>query len=424
MVDNREYGLVLAGGGTKGAYQVGVWKALKELNINVKGIVGASIGSLNGALFLQDDFKMVEDMYENIKLGNIMNIDGMNENKNIFSLSNIFNLAADYTKQKGIDNTPLRNMIKKYIDMDKIYNSNIDFGLVTFSVKNRQPLQVFKNEIPKEEMENYLLASSCFPIFKPQIINNEEYFDGGLYDNIPANMLIEKGYKNIIIADIAGVGFSKRTINKDVYIKVIKPSEDLGGTFEFNHERIINNIKLGYLDTMKAFNQMQGHMYYFRSEEFAKMLEVFNLETIYGLEYSAQIYKMNKYRIIFSPTGGTEKVANTITKSWDTVKDIDLSKTDLDFNFISLTKEDIAVIAMPSFGGVAPQLALDRLAKMKGNQCKCAIVAVYGNRAYENTLVQMEDYAVKAGFHVIAAVSAVAEHSILHQYATGRPDEK
>lgn len=78
---------------------------------------------------------------------------------------------------------------------------------------------------------------------------------------------------------------------------------------------------------------------------------------------------------------------------------------------------------MPSFGGVAPQLALDRIAKIGGNQCKCTIVAVYGNRAYENTLVQMEDYAVKAGFHVIAAVSAVAEHSILHQYATGRPDE-
>ena len=90
------------------------------------------------------------------------------------------------------------------------------------------------------------------------------------------------------------------------------------------------------------------------------------------------------------------------------MKDVDLSKTDLDFSSISFTKEDIAVIAMPSFGGVAPQLALDRLARIKGNQCKCAIVAVYGNRAYENTLVQMEDYAVKAGFHVIAAVSAVA----------------
>lgn len=296
MNDNKEYGLVLAGGGTKGAYQVGVWKALKELNINIKGIVGASIGSLNGALFLQDDFSMVEDMYENIKLGNIMNIDGVNEDKNIFSFSNVFNLAADYTKQKGIDNTPLKNMIEKYVDMDKIYNSDIDFGLVTFSLKNRQPLQKFKNEIPKEEMENYLLASSCFPIFKPQVINNEEYFDGGLYDNIPTNMLIEKGYKNIIIADIAGVGLNRKTIDKKIYIKVIKPSEDLGGTFEFNHERITNNIKLGYLDTMKAFNQMQGHIYYFKTEEFFKMLEIFNLETIYGLEYAAQTYKMYKYK--------------------------------------------------------------------------------------------------------------------------------
>lgn len=296
MNDNKEYGLVLAGGGTKGAYQVGVWKALKELNINIKGIVGASIGSLNGALFLQDDFSMVEDMYENIKLGNIMNVDGVKEDKNIFSFSNVFNLAADYTKQKGIDNTPLKNMIEKYIDMDKIYNSDIDFGLVTFSLKNRQPLQKFKNEIPKEEMENYLLASSCFPIFKPQLINNEEYFDGGLYDNIPTNMLIKKGYKNIIIADIAGVGLNRKTIDKNIYIKVIKPSEDLGGTFEFNHERIINNIKLGYLDTMKAFNQMQGHIYYFKTEEFLKMLEIFNLETIYGLEYAAQTYKMYKYK--------------------------------------------------------------------------------------------------------------------------------
>lgn len=296
MIDNREYGLVLAGGGTKGAYQVGVWKALKELNVNIKGVVGASIGALNGALFLQDDFIMTENMYKNIKLGDIMKIDGVNENKNIFSLSNVFNLATDYTKQRGIDNTPLRNLIEKNVDMDKLYNSNIDFGLVTYSVKSKQPLQKFKSEIKKEEMADYLLASSCFPIFKPQKIDNQEYFDGGLYDNIPANMLIEKGYKNIIIADIAGVGFSKKMANKDVYIKVIKPSEDLGGTFEFNHEKIVKNIKLGYLDTMKAFNQVQGHMYYFKTEEFLKILEIFNLETIYGLEYAAQTYKMYKYK--------------------------------------------------------------------------------------------------------------------------------
>ena len=293
-MDEKEYGLVLAGGGTKGAYEVGIWKALCEMGINVTSIVGASIGALNGALFLQNNFEETVKMYENIKIDNIMNVNGIDANKNIFDLSNIFNLAADYTKQKGIDNTPLREMIRKYVDMDKIYNSPIDFGLVTYSVKNKEPLQVFKNEIPKDQMENYLLASSCFPIFKPQIINGEEYYDGGLYDNIPSNMLIEKGYKNIIIADIAGVGFSKKTVNKDIYVKVISSSEDLGGTFEFNHERILNNIKLGYLDTMKSFNKLQGHIYYFKPEEFAKMLEIFNLQTIYGLEYAAQMYNMDR----------------------------------------------------------------------------------------------------------------------------------
>lgn len=295
-MEKKEYGLVLAGGGTKGAYQVGVWKALKELNINVKAIAGTSIGALNGALFLQDDFNTIIKMYENIKINNVMKINGIDSKKNIFDLSNILNLATDYTKQKGIDNTPLREMIKKYIDMDKLYKSDIDFGLVTYSVKNKTPLQKFKNEIPKEQMEDYLLASACFPIFKPQNINGEEYFDGGLYDNTPSNMLIEKGYKNLIIADIAGIGFRKKTISKDIYIKVITPSEDIGGTFEFNHERIINNIKLGYLDTMRTFNKLQGHIYYFKPEEFAKMLENFNLQTIYGLEYAADMYKMHKYR--------------------------------------------------------------------------------------------------------------------------------
>ena len=295
-MDKKEYGLVLSGGGTRGAFQLGVWKALQEMNIKIKAIAGTSIGALNGALFLQDDFKSTVELYEKIKINNIMNVSGVDANKNIFDLSNIFNLAADYKKQNGIDNTPLREMIKQHVNMDKLYDSEIDFGLVTYSVKNKTPLQKFKNEIPKEKMEDYLLATSCFPIFKPQTIDGEEYFDGGLYDNTPTNMLIEKGYKNIIIADIEGMGFSKKTLNKDIYVKVISPSEDLGGTFEFNYEKISNNIKLGYLDTMKSFNKLQGHIYYFKPEEFAKMLENFNLQTINGLEFAAEMYKMDKYR--------------------------------------------------------------------------------------------------------------------------------
>ena len=131
---------------------------------------------------------------------------------------------------------------------------------------------------------------------------------------------------------------------------------------------------------------------------------------------------MKYYQIVFSPTGGTEKVAKAVTRSWPQVEMIDLSASATNYKDISLEKNSLVIIAMPSFGGVAPQLALNRLAMIKGNESKCAIAVVYGNRAYEDTLVQMEDYAQKAGLQVIAAISAVAEHSIIHKYATGRPN--
>ena len=131
---------------------------------------------------------------------------------------------------------------------------------------------------------------------------------------------------------------------------------------------------------------------------------------------------MKYYQIVFSPTGGTERVAKTITQNWSQVDTSDLSAPDTKYTDICFESDSLVVIAMPSFGGVAPQLALDRLAMIKGNGAKCAVAAVYGNRAYEDTLVQMEDYAQNAGFQVIAAISAVAEHSIIHEYAAGRPN--
>ena len=80
------------------------------------------------------------------------------------------------------------------------------------------------------------------------------------------------------------------------------------------------------------------------------------------------------------------------------------------------------LVAMPSFGGRAPAAAIERLRKIAGNGGKCTLVCVYGNRAYEDTLAEMEDAAKECGFRVVAAVAAVAQHSILPQYAAGRPD--
>lgn len=134
---------------------------------------------------------------------------------------------------------------------------------------------------------------------------------------------------------------------------------------------------------------------------------------------------MNVSQIIFSPTGGTEKVADTITKEWGMpVSKIDLSDADTDYSALNLDKEDIAVIAVPSYGGRVPALAVQRISKIHGNQTRCIIVCVYGNRAYEDTLIELRDVAEKSGFQVIAAIAAIAEHSIMHQYAAGRPDSE
>ena len=133
---------------------------------------------------------------------------------------------------------------------------------------------------------------------------------------------------------------------------------------------------------------------------------------------------MNIVEIVFSPTGGTEKVAHLIRSHWgeNTVK-IDLSDAKTDFSQYVINGEDQVLIAMPSFGGRAPAVAIERLKQIAGNGAKCTLVCVYGNRAYEDTLVEMEDAAKECGFRVVAAVATVAEHSILPQYATGRPDE-
>ncbi len=131
---------------------------------------------------------------------------------------------------------------------------------------------------------------------------------------------------------------------------------------------------------------------------------------------------MQVYQIVFSPTGGTEKAAEMISSGLGAEKKaIDLSKQS--FAGCSLEKDSLAVIAMPSFGGRAPQIAIDRLKMIRAEGTKAVVVAVYGNREQEDTLIEMADAAKECGFEVIAGISAIAEHSIAHQYAAGRPDQ-
>ena len=88
----------------------------------------------------------------------------------------------------------------------------------------------------------------------------------------------------------------------------------------------------------------------------------------------------------------------------------------------SIAAGDLVVVSMPVYAGRVPALAVERLNAVESNGATCVIVAVYGNRAYEDALVEMQDVATAQGFNVVAAVAANAEHSICRMYGAGRPD--
>lgn len=133
---------------------------------------------------------------------------------------------------------------------------------------------------------------------------------------------------------------------------------------------------------------------------------------------------MKVVELVFSPTGGTQKAADYIANEWEApIEQIDLTDAETEYSAVRMEEDDIALIAVPSYGGRVPGLVVQRLAKVRGNRARCVIVCTYGNRAYEDTLLELKDIAEQCGFQVIAAVSAVTEHSIMHQYAAGRPDQ-
>lgn len=132
---------------------------------------------------------------------------------------------------------------------------------------------------------------------------------------------------------------------------------------------------------------------------------------------------MKIYEICFSPTGGTKKVADTLAgRIAEEIRCVDLTDPRGDYGGVSLTPADTAIVAVPSYGGRVPAAAVNRLAAIQGNGAEAILVCVYGNRAYEDTLVELEDTVKQAGFRVVAAVAAIAEHSIARQFAQGRPD--
>ncbi|QNL44125.1 4Fe-4S binding protein [Oscillibacter hominis] len=134
---------------------------------------------------------------------------------------------------------------------------------------------------------------------------------------------------------------------------------------------------------------------------------------------------MGTYQLTFSPTGGVGRVSDLVTGPLaQEATLVDLTDRQLDFGSFRFTQEDVCIVAVPSYGGRAPESALSRLKQMTGGGAAAVLIAVYGNRAFEDTLIELQDTLTEAGFWCAAGIAAIAEHSILREFAAGRPDEE
>lgn len=258
MQNQEKYAVIFGGGGSRGAYEVGAWNAIRELNIPVGLIVGASIGAVNAALTVQG--ADLVKLYNTISLQDVIPNEKLNPDKDIFELENLLATLKGVIKNKGYSTDGLRKLLNEFIDFDKICASPIDLGIVTCTTP-LTPIVAFKKDIiSKGELVDYILASAGFPIFKRQVIDEKKCIDGGFWDNVPVNVAIQKGYRKIISIDLSSVGFRRPTQKtEDLKLCIVKaPRNSLGGLFELNKEIIQKNIESGYIDTKKAIEGYLG----------------------------------------------------------------------------------------------------------------------------------------------------------------------
>ncbi|MGM0397001.1 MAG: patatin-like phospholipase family protein [Bacillota bacterium] len=266
------YGLVLEGGGAKGSYQVGAYKAINECGMEILAVAGTSIGALNGAMIVQGDFEACLNLWNDIRYSNIIRESDEELNRLLHSKPDrhTVKMMADKLKgvisNKGFDISPFRSMIAKYVNEDQIRSSDIDYGIVTYNLTDRVPMELFKEDIPNGEMKEYILASAFTPFFRIEKIGGKTLLDGWFYDNLPYQMLLERGYQELIILRTHQMEEEDLEDIKHLDPIVIAPGEDLGRTFDLDSSRIKKNINLGYFDAYRVIKGLKGKRYYITPE--------------------------------------------------------------------------------------------------------------------------------------------------------------
>ena len=291
------YGLVLAGGGAKGVYQIGAWKALRELGIAVDCVVGTSVGAMNGALVALGLYDEAEALWKSMSIERGFQLSApLRRPDKLFSIQNAGILVRELWKHHGLDITPLRRRLEELVDEQALRASPVEYGLVTYEVTGRKGRELFKEKIPEGRLMDYIMASAAYPGLRRIEIDGKTYLDGGLVDNVPVQMLLNRKKEPVVVVDIGDGGLPAGMKPSESLIYV-KPLEPLGTAFEFQPETAQRKMDMGYMDTLKAFGRLSGTWMYFENAEYDRLLRRWGKETVEGVEHYARLLGMNELRV-------------------------------------------------------------------------------------------------------------------------------
>ena len=274
-------GLVLAGGGGKGAYELGVWKALDELKLTkyITVFSGTSIGAFNSVLFAMDDMKKADELWEEVTMDKLVPISKSELIKRGIGLyigGKNLQLAKKFLNYKlehgAIANDGAIEVVEKYLDFNKIKENNkICYAACTklsdFSAK------YFKiNDFDEETGKKIVLASASLPlIYDCTEVLGEKYIDGGIADNIPIQPVYGENCNIIIVVLLSKEVQVDRTLYPNSKLIVISPENldenTITGTLNLNTDAKRIRIIEGYNDTINKLEPIKELFEYISKEE-------------------------------------------------------------------------------------------------------------------------------------------------------------
>lgn len=325
--------LVLSGGGSRGAYQCGAWRALIELGIPIDIVVGVSVGALNSAMVVQGDPFLTSGLWRKLVTDKVFDVKPN---------AQITDFASEFFRQGGADVSGLQEIIDNYLDEDLIRKSPMDFGLLTVELPLMKPHYLWKDEIPEGKMGDYIIASSsAFPALKPHTIDGKSYIDGGYENNMPIHMAVERGATNIIAIYLDAVGrYDKdKEMGSSDNIKLISPKWDLGSFLVFDPNNSEKIMRLGYLDAMKVFGIYDGNLYSFAKKEFDK-------KTLKKIDDLASLFELDPL-ILYTRKSFISRLVDIIiehNKRSDALKEQDLSPSSIKTYLNHLNKKTAVIL--------------------------------------------------------------------------------